>query len=345
MTTKTYKKERIVTILEKLSSIYSPTGMTKNALREIEKIAKKAKIDAYYTNKGALIVGSHKNPVLVISGHVDTLGLMVTEIKENGNLRFTNLGGPVLASFEGEYVKIYTESGKIYSGSLILDNPSSHVNRKAQTEERKLSTMHIRLDAEVHNAKDTEKLGIAVGDFIAFDSGFEFTDTGFIKSHFLDDKAGCAAMVEAFLTLGSKKMKELSIAFFFSNYEEVGHGAAAGIPKSAKELLVADMGVVGKGVAGDEYSVSICAKDSSGPYDHEMRSILTQISKKNKIPYKVDVFPFYGSDGTAALHAGMDIRVGLIGPGVSASHGNERTHIKGLNATKDLILAYIKASV
>lgn len=97
-------------------------------------------------------------------------------------------------------------------------------------------------------------------------------------------------------------------------------------------------------VAGDEYHVSICAKDSSGPYDYGMRSRLVSLAQKNKIPYKVDIFPFYGSDGSAALSAGYDIRVGLIGPGVSASHGVERTHTKGLQATKDLILACIEGS-
>jgi len=203
--------------------------------------------------------------------------------------------------------------------------------------------MHIRLDAEVNSAEDTCRLGIQVGDFIAFDAGFEYTDTGFVKSHFLDDKAGCAAMLDAMLTLGSKALDRLPVMFFFSNYEEVGHGACAGIPETVKELLVVDMGVVGSGVTGNETSVSICVKDSSGPYDYELRCKLAQMAAKKKIPYKLDVFPFYGSDGSAALRAGHDLRVGLIGPGVSASHGNERTHLKGLLATRDLVLAYLKA--
>jgi len=337
------KKERIVDILEEISAIHSPTGFTCNVLAHIEKMLKKEGIKTRYTNKGALIAGNHAKPEIAVAGHIDTLGLMVKEIRGDGQLGFTKLGGPLLPAFEGKTVRIFTSAGKKFSGSLILNNPAAHVNNKAGEETRSDQNMHIRLDAEVNDAEDTRKLGIQVGDFIAFDAGFEYTDTGFVKSHFLDDKAGCAAMLDAMLTLGSKTLDRLPVMFFFSNYEEVGHGACAGIPETVKELLVVDMGVVGSGVTGNETSVSICVKDSSGPYDYELRCRLAQMAAKKKIPYKLDVFPFYGSDGSAALRAGHDLRVGLIGPGVSASHGNERTHLKGLLATRDLVLAYLKA--
>ncbi len=336
------KTPELVSVLRDLSLIYSPSGMTEAALRFIEKLAIKSGLKTRYTRKGALLVGNHPEPAVAIAGHVDTLGLMVKEIKGNGTLGFTKIGGPLLQAFEGHTVRVFAQNGKIFSGSLILDNPAVHVNRKAEESPRNDSTMHIRLDAEVTSQQQTQKLGIAIGDFIAFDSGFEYTDTGFVKSHFLDDKAGCACMIEAFLTLGAKTLKELPVVFFFSNYEEVGHGACAGLPPSIEELLVVDMGVVGDGVAGDEFSVSICVKDSTGPYDLELRQRLVKLAQKNKVNYKLDVFPFYGSDGSAALRAGLDAKVGLIGPGVSASHGNERTHLKGLDATCKLLLAYLK---
>ncbi|MFZ5952363.1 MAG: M42 family metallopeptidase [Candidatus Rifleibacteriota bacterium] len=332
----------IVNILCELSGIHSPSGMTSDALAHIEKIARKAGINSRYTNKGALIVGNHPKPQIAVAGHVDTLGLMVKELKGDGTLGFTKIGGPILQAFEGRTVRIFTQKGKIYSGSLILNNPAAHVNSKASEFARSDATMHIRLDAEVSDSQQLKKLGIEVGDFIAFDSGFEYTDTGFVKSHFLDDKAGCACMISAFLKMGSATLKKSPVMFFFSNYEEVGHGACAGLPETIREMLVVDMGVVGEGVTGDEYSVSICVKDSSGPYDLILRRQLTEIASKNKIPYKLDVFPFYGSDGSAALRAGLDAKVGLIGPGISASHGNERTHLKGLNATTDLLLKYLK---
>ena len=338
-------KEQIVSILEDLCAIHSPTGYTRNILTHIEQLFKKVGIKTRYTNKGALIAGNHPAPEIAVAGHIDTLGLMVKEIRSDGNLNFTRLGGPILAAFEGRTVRIFCASGKIHSGTLILNNPAAHVNNKASEEIRSEQSMHIRIDAEVNSAEETKKLGIQIGDFIAFDAGFEYTDTGFIKSHFLDDKAGCAAMIDAALSIGSKALQKLPVMFFFSNYEEVGHGACAGIPETVKELLVVDMGVVGCGTAGDESSVSICVKDSSGPYDYDMRLRLASLAAKNRLPYKLDVFPFYGSDGSAALRAGHDLRVGLIGPGVSASHGNERTHLKGLRATRDLILAYLKTII
>lgn len=340
--TKKTKDIDVIDILRELSAIYSPSGMTKEALAHIEKIAVKAGIGCRYTRKGALLVGNHPKPLKAVAGHVDTLGLMVKEIKGDGTLGFTKIGGPILQAFEGQTVQVFAQNGKVFSGSLILNNPAAHVNSKAGEVPRNDSTMHIRLDAEVHNQQDTEKLGLEIGDFIAFEAGFSFTETGFIKSHFLDDKAGCACMIETFLRLGAEKLKKLPVVFFFSNYEEVGHGACAGIPETVAELLIVDMGVVGEGVAGDEYSVSICVKDSSGPYDLDMRQKLVDLAQKHKIAYRPDVFPFYGSDGSAALRAGLDARVGLIGPGVSASHGNERTHLKGLKATSELLNRYLQ---
>jgi putative aminopeptidase FrvX len=202
--------------------------------------------------------------------------------------------------------------------------------------------MHIRLDAEVSKKEEVEALGIGIGDFICFDPRFEVTDTGFVKSRFLDDKAGCAAMTDAMLTMGSAEMLSRKACFFFTNFEEVGHGASAGIPGSVRRMLVADMGVVGDKVDGVETAVSICVKDANGPYDFGMRRRLVELCTAGGIPFRLDVFPFYGSDGQAALAAGHDVRVALIGPGVSASHGMERTHRKGLVATRDLIIACVR---
>ena len=337
------KTPRIIDLLKDLLTIHSPTGYTQDVLKYVETLLKKNGIKYHYTNKGALVACNHKEPVIAVAAHIDTLGLMVRDINPDGTLSITKLGGPMLPAFEGNSVKIFSEK-KTYTGSLILDNPATHVNKNAETTVRTEENMHIRVDAEVFTKEESEKLGIMPGDFIAFDSGFEYTDTGFVKSHFLDDKAGACAILDAILALGSEKLNEIPVMFFFSNYEEVGHGACAGIPDSVEELLVVDMGVVGKDVTGRETCVSICAKDSSGPYDYLFRKRLTDLAKKNNIPYKIDIFPFYGSDGSAALKSGHDIRVGLIGPGVSASHGNERTHLKGINATRDLLLAYLADS-
>ncbi len=327
--------------IKSLVAVPSPSGYTAHVISYVKGVLEKAGYEPQITNKGALLVPLAEDPVLIVSAHVDTLGGMVSRIKDDGTLEITEIGGYPPNSFEGEYVTVRTSEGRDFRGTFLLNNPAAHVNREVSKAERKLDNMHIRLDAEVKSREETEKLGISVGDFVFFDPRFEYTDTGFVKSRFMDDKA-CAGIFMDILLNHADEIRNRPVAFYFSNYEEVGHGAAAGLPESAKEMLVADMGVVGDNVAGDEFSVSICAKDSSGPYDYDMRRKLTELAKKNGIPYKIDVFPYYGSDGSAALRAGHNIRVGLIGPGVSASHGVERTHEKGIKATEDLILEYIK---
>jgi len=327
--------------IEELVAIPSPSGYTTNIISLIKEVLEEAGYSPLVTNKGALLVSLSPEPLLVVSAHIDTLGGMVKRIKDDGTLEITEIGGYPLNSFEGEYLTVRTQKDVDFRGTFLLNNPAAHVNREVGKAERKLENMHIRLDAEVRSREDVEKLGISVGDFVFFDPRFEYTETGFVKSRFMDDKA-CAGIFMDILLNHYEEIDGRDVAFYFSNYEEVGHGAAAGLPPSAKEMLVADMGVVGEGVAGDEFSVSICAKDSTGPYDYEMRRKLVELAEENEIPYRVDVFPYYGSDGSAALRAGQDLRVGLIGPGVSASHGVERTHEKGIMATEQLILAYIK---
>jgi len=332
--------ERVVEVLREILEIPSPTGYTKEVLAHIEKKLDDAGIKTRYTNKGALLAYNHPEPELVIAGHVDTLGAMVKGILPDGHLSFTRIGGLLLPTFEGEYCTIITRSGKRFRGTLLLKNPSVHVNKDAGKKERKEENMYIRLDELVEKKEDTEKLGIRPGDFIAFDPKFEYVN-GFVKAHFLDDKASVAVMIDLLLDLADE-LEKLPVAFFFSPYEEVGHGGSAGYPPTARELLVVDMGVVGEGVYGKETAVSIAAKDSTGPYDYEMTTKLIELAEKKGIPHVVDVFPYYGSDGSAALRAGWDFRVALIGPGVHASHGMERTHVKGLLATKELIRAYIE---
>ncbi|HEX8517311.1 MAG TPA: M42 family metallopeptidase [Bacteroidia bacterium] len=329
--------------LQQLVEIDSPTGYTEKACSYIFNLLKSYGLKPELTNKGAVKCALGKNPTLAVAAHVDTLGAIVSGIKSNGTLSFSSLGGLQLASAEGEYVKIIGLNGREFTGTLLLNNPSSHANNKREDEKRNYDTMHIRLDEEVYSKKDTEKLGIRTGDIICFEPRYREYDNGFIKSRFMDNKAGCFVLFELARYFSQKK-KEVPVELFFSNYEEVGHGGTVGYSTTIKELLVIDMGVLGDACEGDEVSCSICVKDSSGPYDYNFRKKLVELSDKNKIPYKLDVYPYYGSDGSAALRAGKDFRVALIGPGVAASHGVERTHKKGIEATIDLCSAYIKSS-
>lgn len=326
--------------LKKLVAIDSPSGYSEEASQYIFDLLKSYGWKPERTNKGAVKCALGKNPTLAIAAHVDTLGGVVSNILPNGNLRFSKVGGIQLNGYEGAYCRIKTLEGKTYTGTLLFDNPAAHVNKDLNSKQRSLYNMHIRLDELVESKNDTEKLGIQVGDFVCFETNYEETKSGFIKSRYMDNKAGCFVLFEIARRMKAKK-KTAPVELFFSNYEEVGHGGTVGYSDSVKELLVIDMGVVGDGCTGKETACSICAKDSTGPYDFEIRKKLTMLARKHKIAHAVDVYPFYGSDGSAALRAGNDFRVGLIGPGVSASHGVERAHKKGIEATIDLCLRYI----
>lgn len=326
--------------LKELIAIDSPSGYTENACKYVFELLKSYGYQPEYTNKGAVKCALGNNPTLALAAHVDTLGAIVSGVKSNGTLSFSLLGGLSLTGAEGEYVKIITHEGKIYTGTILLNNPSVHANNEKEKTERSIKSMHIRIDAEVYDKEEVEKLGIEVGDIICVDVKYQELDNGFIKSRFLDNKAGCFVLFELARRL-KEEGKEVPVELFFSNYEEVGHGGTVGYSENIKELLVLDMGVLGDDCQGNEVSCSICAKDSSGPYDYSFRKKLVDLAKKNNIPYKIDVYPHYGSDGSAALRAGNDFRVALVGMGVAASHGTERTHKKGIEATIDLCLAYI----
>jgi putative aminopeptidase FrvX len=326
-------------LLKQLVNIDSPSGYTKEACAFIHQTLSDYGLSPRYTAKGAVVCDLGKNPTLVLAAHVDTLGGIVSHINANGTLRISNVGGLLLPSFEGCYVRVHTLKGKTLTGTFLLDNPAVHVNRESASKKREITNMHIRIDEEVESVKEIEKLGISIGDFVCFEPHYTETKSGFIKSKFMDNKASCFVLFEVVKAL---KSKDIPVQLFFSNYEEVGHGAAAGYADTIDEMLCLDMAVVGDQQAGRETLCSICAKDSSGPYDYEMRKKLVQLADKNKIAYCQDIYPFYGSDGSAALRAGNDFRVSLIGMGVSASHGIERTHKKGIQATIDLCLAYIK---
>ncbi len=328
-------------VLKELIEIDSPSGFTHNAIDFLDEQFNKYGFKTRRSRKGALICRLGDEPArLALAAHVDTLGAIVSGFKNDGTLAFSPIGGPSLNAFEGEYLRIHTMEGAVVTGTLLLNNPSTHANRETEKTQRSVDTMHIRVDEDVKSPEDCRKLGIRIGDIISFDTRYQETASGYIKSRFMDNKAGCYVLLEV-----ARRMAEAGrtapVDLFISNYEEVGHGGACPWDDSVEELLVIDMGVVGDACEGGETFCSICAKDSSGPYDYAMRTRLVELAEAGNIKHKLDVYPFYGSDGSAALRAGNDFRVALIGPGVAASHGVERAHKDGIEATVDLSLAYI----
>lgn len=336
----------VIRSLEELLKIPSPTGNTDNSVAYVEDKFKELGIETRRTRKGALIAtieGKNRGKEVTLSAHVDTLGGMVKEIKSNGRLKITQLGGFPWNTIEGEYVTIDTIDGKTYTGTAVTTKSSVHVHgSESENQKRDGENIEIRIDEKVSSAEDVIELGINIGDFVNFDPRVEVTKSGFIKSRHLDDKAGVAALLAMAKHLVEKDITpNYTTNFFISTYEEVGHGAATTIPEKTFEMIAIDMAALGDGQTSDEFSVTICAKDSSGPYDYELRKRLVDLAKAEDLNYKIDIYPFYGSDGSAALRAGYDIKVGLIGPGVDASHSFERTHIQAIENTTKLGIAYL----
>ncbi|WBY64683.1 M42 family metallopeptidase [Thermocaproicibacter melissae] len=336
--------EYILEQLKKLMSIDSPSGFTGEVTRYTMEQFQKLGFQPYLTNKGCVVcdLGGEGNP-LILSAHIDTLGGMVAEIKKNGRLRITNIGGLNANNCETENCRIYTRSGQVFEGTLQMNDPSIHVNKKFSEQSRTFEDMEIVLDEDVKSKQDTEALGIRTGDFVCFEPRTVITKSGYIKSRFLDDKLSVAILLGLAKRISEKKISlKRKVYVFITVYEEVGHGACGALPVDAKEIISVDMGCVGEGLACTERMVSICVKDSQGPYDYDVTTELIRCAESAKLDFAVDVYPHYGSDADAALAAGYDLKHGLIGAGVYASHGYERSHIDGVNNTLKLLQQYIR---
>lgn len=339
-------RQALIEFLTALLNTPSPTGFTENAIQFTQKaFTAIPNVETRRTRKGALMVklaGAHEDAPRALTAHVDTLGAMVKEFKPNGRLKINRIGGYAWNVIEGEGLTIFTRSGKAIRGSLLIETASIHVHSdRVSSTERNEENMEVRLDEITANAEETAALGIQVGDFIAFDPRVEVTN-GFVRSRYLDDKACVACILAAFKALtGAGLQPRQTVYALISNYEEVGHGASTGFVPEVGELVAVDMAAVGKGQTSDEFHASLCVKDSGGPYDHRLSNHLRDLAEENAIPFKVDIYPRYGSDGEALWHSGADIAVALIGPGVDASHNYERTHIDALLATTQWIMAYL----
>lgn len=332
--------------LVELLNTPSPTGFAHHAVAQTSKVLSRfGQLEMGATRKGGLVAawpGDKHNTPRGLTAHVDTLGAMVKEVKPNGRLKLTRIGGFAWNTVEGEGLTVFANRGEEYRGSLLLTKASGHVHSSAVNEtKRDDDVMEARLDERTSSAAETRKLGIDVGDFVAFDPRVEINN-GFIRSRHLDDKACVAAMAAAVKAMHDAKLKPAqTTTLHISNYEEVGHGAAAGFPDDLAELVTLDMAAVGEGQTSDEFHATICVKDSGGPYHHGLSQRLRKLADEHEIPYKVDIYPYYGSDGEAFWRAGGDVAVALIGPGVDASHNYERTHLDSIIATAQWVVAYL----
>lgn len=329
-----------------LLAIDSPTGFTAGAIRYVKEEFEALGFTTTVTEKGGVLVdlGGLSSPSggLLLAAHADTLGGMVAELKGNGRLRITNLGGMRAENAECENVRVYTRGGNVYEGTLQLINPSVHVNGQYADTKRSFDTTEIVLDEDVSSVEDLKNLGIEVGDIVAFDPRTRVTSTGYIKSRFLDDKLSVGILLGFAKYIRDNEIELPRRTYLHVTvYEEVGHGGAASVPEGVTEAISVDMGCVGQGLNCTERQVSICAKDSHGPYNYDVVGRLIEAAKAESADYAVDIYPFYGSDVEATLSAGYDIRHGLIGAGVYASHGYERSHKDGVKNTLLTLKGYL----
>ena len=330
---------------ETLLSIDSPSGFTAKAARWVKEAFESLGFPAYITQKGGVIAdlgGQDSENGILLAAHTDTLGAMVAAVKGSGRLKLTGLGGMNPNNAETENVRVYTRGGTVVEGTCQLSNASVHVNGDYSSAKRSWDTVEIVLDEPVTSAADTRKLGIEVGDIVCFDPRTKRTPSGYLKSRFLDDKLSVGILLGLAKYLAEEKVQLLRRTWVHVTvYEEVGHGGSGSLPVGVTEAISVDMGCVGDGLQCTERQVSICAKDSGGPYSYEVTGKLIEAAKKTGADYAVDIYPFYGSDVEATLRAGFDIRHGLIGPGVYASHGYERSHMDGVENTLKVLKGYL----
>ena len=331
---------------EALLKIDSPSGYTDRAAAWVRDAFASLDFDAKITTKGGVLIdlgGEKAEDALLLEAHADTLGAMVAEIKGNGRLRLTALGGMRPENAETENVKVYTRCGKIIEGTCQLCNASIHVNGGYGDAKRSWDTVEIVLDEDMNSAADSRKLGLEVGDIVCFDPRTRRTASGYLKSRFLDDKLSVGILLGFAQYLKDQGITpKRKVYVHVTVYEEVGHGGSASVPAGVTEAISVDMGCVGDGLQCTEKQVSICAKDSGGPYSYAVVGKLIDAAKKTEADYAVDVYPFYGSDVEATLRSGVDIRHGLIGAGVYASHGYERSHIDGVYNTLKVLCGYLE---
>jgi putative aminopeptidase FrvX len=339
----------IVGFIKELVHIPSPSGNTEAAIQYMKVFFEEQDVPYKITKKGAILAtikGEDDSRHRLLTAHVDTLGAMVKEIKSDGRLKLDKIGGYYWNTVEGEYCTIHTSKGKKYSGTVLMHQTAAHVYKGMNDLKRDEKNIEVRVDQELHSKKDAEEAGISVGDFVSFAPRFEETESGFVKSRHLDDKASVAILMYLVKEIKKSSLNlPFTTHFLISNNEEIGYGGNSNIPEETAEYLAVDMGAIGDGQSTDEYTVSICAKDSGGPYHFGLRKHLVELAEKNNVEYKVDIYPYYGSDATAAIRAGVDVVHGLIGPGIDASHAFERTHIKSLEHTANLIKAYLQSQL
>ena len=322
----------------------SPVGFYPLLNPVLEKLAASFGHSVTYDRRGTPYIaleGRDNSKTVLVGAHSDTIGLMVRRVDANGMIRVRQLGGINYGSLEGETVTVHTRDGRSYTGLFACQSHSVHVFDDARTLARDENTMMIILDEKVASKADVYALGIRNGDFVSIDPRCQVTPSGYLKSRFIDDKAAIACCFAAMKHLSENGLKpKYRTLFAFPYNEEIGCGGAY-VPEEVSEYVALDIGLIGPDYEGDEYKVSICAKDKAIPYDYDLTTRLVNYAGKAGCDYALDIFYRYGTDGSAAIRTGNNLRAAAFGMAVYCSHGMERTHVTGLDNTTNLLLAYL----
>lgn len=340
--------EQLKQTLRELMAIDSTTGFFPEMDNYLLAEAKRMGIKAVQLNKGGVRYdfGGTGNPV-TIAAHVDAIGLMVRQINADGTLSVIKVGGVHPYYALDWNCRVHARNGRIYTGTVRRKNPSVHLMSATERETpMDLDTnLVLLLDEDVCSRADVEALGITCGDQVAIETRYQETEKGFIKSRYLDDKASAATLLALAQRIADGRVKpNRKVSLLFTEYEEIGHGGACGIPADTKDLIAVDIGCIGLDHDSDEHKVTIATKDASFPYHTVLTDELVKLCEVKGIAYALDMMvPNYGSDADVSLRAGYDVRHALIGPGVRETHGYERTHEDALKATLDLVSAIVEA--
>ncbi len=335
--------------LAQLLAIPSPTGYTDTVVRYVSRELERLDLSVEITRRGAIRAvrqGSRRWPARAIITHLDTLGAQVKRLKGNGRLELVPIGHWSARFAEGARTTIHSERGT-YRGTILPLKASGHTyNDEIDQLPVGWSYVELRVDALARRQQDLVQLGIDVGDIVAIDPAPEFLDNGFIVSRHLDNKAGVAVALAAIEALQREKsVTPVDIHFLFSVAEEVGVGAAAVLTPDVAAMVTIDNGTTAPGQNSDEFGVTICMADQSGPFDWHLTKKLIKLCRETDIRYQKDIFRYYRSDSASAIEAGHDVRTALITFGVDASHGYERVHTHALRSLAELVTAYVASPV
>ena len=343
----------VADVLVRLLRIPSPSGRTDHVMQLVGEEIDALGIPFELTRRGVLRAelageagpGSADRAVIV---HADTIGCMVKRLKGNGRLEIVPVGTHSARFAEGARVTIFVDDlERTYTGTVLPLKASGHRwGDEVDTQPVGWAHVEVRVDEPVDDADGLASLGIDVGDFVAFDAEPVITPSGYVKARHLDDKAGIAAALGAFKTLvDHAAVLPVDAQLLVTIAEEVGLGASHGLDDDVAEMVSIDTSVVAPGQASSERTVNIAAQDSSGPFDYHLVRRLAGLCRYHAIEHRRDVYGYYRSDAASALQAGAETRAALIGFGIDASHGHERTHLDGVRRVAELVAVYLQTDL